>query len=156
MPFLRACQNTLAKQPKMFRSYWMSLEQNAKILQSMSRNEKKRKNFPAKNHQKTFWTREKQLRNHRCKSFLLKSVKYFSENWKKLLIVFQFLFFSKLILWTQGMHLWQFYPRLIEVGLGIHAWFFSTKKRKNVAQGLNIFKKFRIFSKKILFVKYVQ
>ena len=53
-----------------------------------------------------------------------------SEKNTKRLIVFQFFAFSKLILWTQRMHLPQFYPRLLEVGLVLHAWFFFNKNEK--------------------------
>ena len=47
------------------------------------------------------------------------------------------------------MHLSQFYPRLLEVGLVIRAWFSFNKKRKNVAQDPEVFEKvLNIFRKK--------
>ena len=70
------------------------------------------------------------------------------EKTTKILFVFQFLLLSKLILWTHRMHLSQFYPRLLEVGLVIRACFFFNRKTKkfrssfaNFEKVLNIFRK---------------
>ena len=155
-PCWRASQKTLAKRPKMFRSSWNFFEQNAKFLQSMYRKEKKfsRQNLSRKKsgHAKSRW--EIVVAKVFAKKYYLFLWK--SEKTTKRLIVFQFFAFSKLILWTQRMHLPQFYPRLLEVGLVLHAWFFFNKKRKNVAQYPKNLKKFWILSEKKIFVENVQ
>ena len=50
----------------------------------------------------------------------------------------------------------QFYPRLLEVGLVIHASFFFNKKTKRCRSRSEKLKKFRIFSEKDFFVENVQ
>ena len=150
MPFWRACQKSLAKRPEIFPSYWNFLEQNAKILQSMSRNEKKEKNFPPKI-TKTFSGHAKSSWEIIVAKSFAKKYKIFlwkSEKTTKLLFVFQFLLFSKLILWAQRMHLSQSNLDSKKSGLLFVPDFFPTKKRKNVAQDpktfenvLNIFRK---------------
>ena len=152
IPFWRACQKTSAKRPKNVRSCWNVFERNAKILQSMSRNEKKRKIVSAKNHQK-------KSSGHAKSSCEIIGAKGFAKNYKlflwksekttKLLIVFHFLLVSKLILWFHRMHLSQINTRLVEVDLLFMPDLFSTKKRKNVAQGPKILKSFIYFQKKI-------
>ena len=72
-----------------------------------------------------------------------------SEKNTKRLIVFQFFAFSKLILWTQRMHLPQFYPRLLEVGLVLHAWFFFNKSKKCRSRSEKLKKVLNTFRKKI-------
>ena len=120
---------------------------------------KKRKIVSAKNHQK-------KSSGHAKSSCEIIGAKGFAKNYKlflwksekttKLLIVFQFLLVSKLILWTHRMHLSQINTRLVEVDLLFMPDLFSTKKRKNVAQGLNTLKSFKYFQKKNISVENVQ
>ena len=148
IPFWRACQKTSAKRPKNVRSCWNVFERNAKILQSMYRKGKK---FPVKK-------QSKKSSGHAKSSWEIIGAKGFAMNYKlflwksekttKLLIVFQFLLVSKLILWTHRMHLSQIYARLVKVDLLFMPDLFSTKKRKNIAQGLKTLKSFKYFQKK--------
>ena len=86
---------------------------------------------------------------------LLKSLNFFSENRKKHKIsnCCSLFAFSKLILCTQRMHLSQFYPRLLEVGLLIHAWFFFDKKTKKSRSRSEDFEKVLNFFRKKHFRK---
>ena len=147
MPFWRACQKTLAKRPKMCRSCWMFFEQNVKILQSLSRKEKNEKYFPPKIIKKTSGHAKSSWEIIGAKGFAkkYKFLLWKSEKTTKLLIVFQFLLVSQLILWTHRMHLSQIYTRLVEVDLLLMPHLFSTKKRKNVAQGPKTLKSFKYF-----------
>ena len=79
-----------------------------------------------------------------------------AEKTAKLLIVFHFLLFSKLILWTLRMYLSQLYPRLLDVGLVIHAWFFFQQKTKRCRSRSEKFKKVLNTFRKNFFVENVQ
>ena len=130
-----------------------------KMQKSYSQCTERKKIFPVKIYQKFFLDTRRAVEKSSLQKFLLKSFIYFSENRKKpqnVYLFFKFLLSSKLILWTQRMHFPQFYPRLLDVGLVIHTSFFSTKKRKDVAQGPKNLKKFWILSEKDFFVENVQ
>ena len=115
---------------------------------SQCREMKKRKLVSAKN-------RRKKSSGHAKSSWEIIGAKGFAKKYKfllwkwekttKLLIVFQFLLVSQLILWTHRTHLSQIYTRLVEVDLLLMPHLFSTKKRKNVAQGPKTLKSFKYF-----------
>ena len=111
---------------------------------------KKRKNFTPKiikkfsGHAKSSWEIiVAKAFAKKYKMFLWKS-----EKTTKLLPVFQFLLFSKLILWAQRMHLSQSTVDSWKSGLLSMPDFFSTKKRKNVAKDPKIFEKVLNFFRK--------
>ena len=120
---------------------------------------KKRKIVSAKNHQKkSSWHAKSSWEIIGAKGFAMnyKLFLWKSEKTTKLLIVFQFLLVSKLILWTHRMHLSQIYARLVKVDLLFMPDLFSTKERKNIAQGLKTLKSFYKFSDKNISVENVQ
>ena len=118
---------------------------------------KKEKNFPPEIIKKSFLDTRRAVGKSSLQKFLLKSVNCFSENRKKpqnFKMLFTFCFFSKLILWTFRMHLSQFYPKHLEVGLVFRACIFFNKRTKNCRSWSEKFEKVsNFFCKKNIFVK---